>query len=52
MAYSTMIGKCELCKQNYCQECTDATKWQQYCSQRCQDEAEKEQQTEEGKESA
>lgn len=34
-----MIGKCEMCSQEYCQECTeDVTEWQRFCSPRCERE--------------
>ncbi len=35
-----MIGKCELCEQDYCQECSgDDYEWRRFCSPRCDREA-------------
>ncbi len=42
MANSQMIGTCEYCNQEYCQECTDAPDWLEYCSVRCETLAKKE----------
>ena len=33
-----MIGKCELCRQDYCQECSDFEGWEEFCSKLCRDE--------------
>lgn len=34
-----MIGKCEWCNQDYCQECTeDVTEWQKFCCSLCERE--------------
>ena len=36
-----MIEKCIECGQDYCQECTcDMRGWQNYCSEKCRDEHE------------
>ena len=41
MANSQMIGLCESCGQDYCQECTDAREWERYCSRACENFAKK-----------
>lgn len=35
-----MLGKCEWCGQDYCQECTDfeVKVWQKFCSTLCEKE--------------
>ncbi len=34
-----MIGHCENCDQDYCQECTEGTEeWQRFCSESCEKE--------------
>lgn len=39
MANSKMIGKCVLCLQDYCQECSDAKDWEKYCTAECERDA-------------
>lgn len=33
----TSIETCKICEQLYCIECSDAKKWQKFCSQDCED---------------
>jgi len=33
-----MIGKCKMCSQDYCQECSDFEGWEDFCSTQCRDE--------------
>ena len=33
-----MIGNCRNCGQDYCQECSEHTHWQEFCSERCYEE--------------
>ncbi len=35
---SQMIGSCKNCEQDYCQECTNAEHWQDFCSKQCEKE--------------
>lgn len=42
MANNKMIGRCEYCGQDYCQECSDHEEWEKYCSEECAKEAKKE----------
>lgn len=36
-----MIGRCDNCGQDYCQECTEGvTKWELFCSTSCEAEFE------------
>ena len=33
-----MIGRCENCDQDYCQECSENGNWQKFCSDKCERE--------------
>jgi hypothetical protein len=35
-----MVGTCKNCGQYYCQECSDNNDWMNYCSDKCEKEAE------------
>lgn len=36
-----LIGKCKNCNQDYCQNCSENTNWQNFCSTACEKEHEK-----------
>jgi len=40
MGYPYMIGKCELCNQDYCIECAESKRPEIFCSKQCEKEAE------------
>lgn len=40
MTNSKMIGRCENCNQDYCQECSNAKFWDRYCSKDCEKDVE------------
>lgn len=42
MDHNKLIGSCEYCNQDYCQECTEFQGWERFCSPLCRDDQERE----------